>query len=73
MIGSSRQGADSRAFVWGAGKMRALPSLGGETSANAIADDDDIVGYSAIPHRSYSHAVLWRHGLMTEQPSTLRR
>jgi len=62
VIGWSRQGADSRAFVWRAGRMRALPSLGGETSAVAIADDGDIVGTGAVPRRSYGHATLWRYG-----------
>jgi probable HAF family extracellular repeat protein len=55
---SATSAGKQNAFVWRAGKMRALPGFGGLTSANAIADDGDIVGEGLDRHQTHHHTIL---------------
>jgi probable HAF family extracellular repeat protein len=67
VIGWSATHTDQqRAFVWQAGKMRALPGFGGFTEANAIADDGDIAGEGLYAHQTHHHAILWHDGKLID-------
>lgn len=56
----------SRAFIWQAGHMRALGSLGGPASvAYAINDLGHVVGY-ATTAEYHVHAFIWRNGRMKD-------
>jgi probable HAF family extracellular repeat protein len=58
----SSKSSNGSAFVWQAGRMRDLGSLGGPYSlAHAVNDRGQIVGYSAL-HQNLVHAVLWEGG-----------
>lgn len=63
VVGESRDAqGDFLPFVWKAGVMTALPTLGGAGgSAFAIDDEGVIVGHAATPDLDY-HAVLYRDG-----------
>ena len=63
VVGESRDaGGNFLPFVWKAGVMTALPTLGGAGgSAIAIDDEGVIVGNAATPDLDY-HAVLYRDG-----------
>jgi probable HAF family extracellular repeat protein len=54
------------AFVWRSGKMQPLPSLGGLTYANAIANNGDVAGEVDGAHDASHHAILWHDGKLVD-------
>lgn len=63
--------AKSHAFLWRAGKMTDLGTLGGESSsASAINDKGQIVGVSEDNERTY-RGFLWQNGKMVSLDSLL--
>ena len=46
--------------------MQPLPSLGGLTYANAIADNGDIAGEADGAHDASHHAILWHEGKLVD-------
>ena len=57
---------DTRAFLWQANTLTALPSLGGTLSqANAINAKGQVVGVSTTAN-SIAHAVLWANNALTD-------
>lgn len=55
-----------RGFIWQAGNLQELPTLGGSTSvATAINNHGDVVGTASIASEA-THAFLFRRGRMTD-------
>lgn len=55
-----------RGFIWQAGNMQELPTLGGSTSvANAINNHGDVVGQASTASEA-THAFLFRRGRMID-------
>jgi probable HAF family extracellular repeat protein len=55
----------TRAFVWQAGVMTELPTLGGNAFAADVNARGQIVGWSVAPDGK-AHAVLWENGTITD-------
>jgi probable HAF family extracellular repeat protein len=54
-------------YVWKAGKLKSLGTLGGRiSSAEAINDNGWIVGYSTLADGFDPHAFVYRHGRMED-------
>jgi probable HAF family extracellular repeat protein len=67
VVGVSFNGLASHAFLYRAGKMHDLGTLGGTTSlATAINAGGEIVGYSEITESAGEHAFLYRHHTMID-------
>jgi probable HAF family extracellular repeat protein len=57
----------SHAFIYGAGSMTDLGTLGGIFSwGTAVNSAGDVAGYSTLANGSYYHAFLVHNGLMTD-------
>ena len=64
VIGNSR--FPYQAFFWEKGNIIDLGSLGGRfTVATAINDSGEVVGYSET-EAGYTHAFIWKNGVMTD-------
>jgi len=62
-------GSSMRGWIWENGDMSELGTLGGDkSSANAINDQGQVVGYSQIYHPEdyVTHAFIWENGNMTD-------
>lgn len=67
IVGSHNTNPKARAFLYKAGVLHDLGTLGGSTSsANAVNDDNVVVGGSLIAGDAVGHAFVWRAGVMKD-------
>ncbi len=72
--GDTYNGQNVRGFVWAAGRMAALATLGGSHAGPAaINNRGQVVGQSQLPGDAVSHAVLWTHGRANDLGGTVPR
>lgn len=70
--GDTYNGQNVRGFVWAAGRMAALATLGGSHAGPAaINNRGQVVGQSQLPGDAVSHAVLWTHGRANDLGGTV--
>lgn len=67
VVGWSNTATDAgHAFLWEKGHMIDLGALeDGNTMANAINDDGDVVGSAWLAYQDVNRAFLWKNGVMT--------